>query len=102
MPILFKPFLFLVAFGPLAVLFASVVGLACLLLMTCVRAMAWLPRAATEMLLNAVNSIEQGAPLAASLVIQLIELNSISDVTTIISGHSSKATMISSIHSVEL
>jgi hypothetical protein len=34
--------------------------------------------------------------------IQLIELNSISDMTTIISSHSSKATMISSIHSVEL
>ena len=42
MPILIKPFLFLIAFGPLAVLFASVVGLACLLLMTCVRAIAWL------------------------------------------------------------
>ena len=39
-------------------LFASVVGLACLLLMTCVRAIAWLPRAATEMLLNAVNPSE--------------------------------------------
>ena len=42
MPILIKPFLFLVAFGPLAVLFASVFGLACLLLMTCVRAIACL------------------------------------------------------------
>ena len=42
MTILIKPFLFLIAFGPLAVLFASVVGLACLLLMTCVRAIAWL------------------------------------------------------------
>ena len=50
MPILIKPFLFLIAFGP-----ASVIGLACWLLMTCVRAIAWLPRAATEMLLNAVN-----------------------------------------------
>jgi len=49
--------LFLIAFGPLAVLFASVFGLACLLLMTCVRAIAWLPRAATE-LLNAVNPSE--------------------------------------------
>jgi hypothetical protein len=43
MPILIKPFLFLVAFAPIAVLFASVFGLACLLLMTCVRAIAWLP-----------------------------------------------------------
>jgi hypothetical protein len=42
MPILIKPFLFLIAFGPLAVLFASVFGLTCLLLMTCVRAIAWL------------------------------------------------------------
>jgi hypothetical protein len=48
MTILIKPFLFLIAFGPLAVLFASVFGLACLLLMTCVRAIAWLPRAASE------------------------------------------------------
>jgi hypothetical protein len=37
MTILIKPFLFLIAFGPLAVLFASVFALACLLLMTCVR-----------------------------------------------------------------
>jgi hypothetical protein len=51
MPILIKPFLFLVAFAPIAVLFASVFGLACLLLMTCVRAIAWLA-AATEMLLE--------------------------------------------------
>ena len=58
MPILIKPFRFLIAFGPLAVLFASVVGLVCLLLMTCVRAIAWLPRAATEILPNAVNSAE--------------------------------------------
>ena len=29
MPILIKPFLYLVAFGPLAVLFASAIGLAC-------------------------------------------------------------------------
>ena len=43
---------------------------------------------AKGLLLNAVNSIEQSAPLAASLVIQLIELNSISDMTTIISSHS--------------
>ena len=42
MPILIKPFLFLIAFGPIAVLFASVFGLACLLLMLCVRAIAWL------------------------------------------------------------
>jgi hypothetical protein len=45
-----------VAFGQIAVLFADVFGLACLLLMTCVRAIAWLPRVAAEMLLNAVNS----------------------------------------------
>src|SRR5262249_24443885 len=37
MPILIKPFLYLIAFGPLAVLFASVFGLACWLLMVCVR-----------------------------------------------------------------
>jgi hypothetical protein len=43
MPILIKPFLFLIAFGPIAVLFASVIGLACWLLMVCVRAIAWLP-----------------------------------------------------------
>jgi hypothetical protein len=36
MPILIKPFLFLIAFGPIAVLFASVIGLACWLLMVCV------------------------------------------------------------------
>ena len=58
MPILIKPFLCLLAFGQIAVLFAGVFGLACLLLMTCVRAIVWLPRAATEMLLNAVNSTE--------------------------------------------
>jgi hypothetical protein len=29
MPILINPFLFLIAFGPIAVLFASVLGLAC-------------------------------------------------------------------------
>ena len=63
MTILIKPFLFLIAFGPLAVLFASVVGLACLLLMTCVRAIAWLPRAATK-LLNVVNPTEpRGQPV---------------------------------------
>lgn len=58
MPILIKPFIFLIAFGPMAVLFASVIALACLLLMTCVRAIAWLPRVATEILPNAVNSTE--------------------------------------------
>ena len=42
MPLLIKPLLFLVAFGPVAALFASVVGLACLLLMTCGRWIAWL------------------------------------------------------------
>ena len=40
MPILIKPLLFLIAFGPMAVLFASVVGLACGLLTMCVRAVA--------------------------------------------------------------
>jgi hypothetical protein len=34
--------------------------------------------------------------------VQLIELNSISDMTTTIRSHSSRATMISSNHSVEL
>jgi hypothetical protein len=38
--ILIKPFLFLMAFGPIAVLFASVIGLACGLLIMCVRAIA--------------------------------------------------------------
>ena len=42
MTILIKPFLFLTAFGPMAVLFASVIGLACGLLTMCVRAIAWL------------------------------------------------------------
>ena len=42
MTILIKPFLFLIAFGPMAVLFASVIGLACGLLTMCVRAVAWL------------------------------------------------------------
>jgi hypothetical protein len=37
MPILIKPFLYLLAFGQTAVLFAGAFGLACLLLMTCVR-----------------------------------------------------------------
>ena len=40
MPILINPFLYLIAFGPLAVLFASAFGLACLLLMMCVRLLA--------------------------------------------------------------
>ena len=40
MTILIKPFLFLIAFGPLAVLFIILFGLACLLLMKCVRAIA--------------------------------------------------------------
>jgi hypothetical protein len=34
--------LFLYLFGPMAVLFASVIGLACGLLTMCVRAIAWL------------------------------------------------------------
>jgi hypothetical protein len=42
MPILIKPLLFLLAFGQAAVLFASVVGLAGWLLVTCVRAIEWL------------------------------------------------------------
>jgi hypothetical protein len=42
MAILVKPFLYLIAFGPMAVLFASVIGLACGLLMMFVRAGAWL------------------------------------------------------------
>jgi len=39
--IVIKLFLYLTAFGPMAVLFASVVGLACALLTMCVRAIAW-------------------------------------------------------------
>jgi hypothetical protein len=42
MPILIKPLLLLLAFGHVAVLFASIFGLACLLLMMCVRVIAWL------------------------------------------------------------
>jgi hypothetical protein len=42
MPILIKPFLFLIAFGQVAILFASFVGLAGWLLTMCVRAIAWL------------------------------------------------------------
>ena len=42
MTILIKPFLFLIAFGPMAVLFASVIVLAGGLLTMCVRAIAWL------------------------------------------------------------
>ena len=42
MTFLIKPFLFLIAFGPMAVLFASMIGLACGLLTMCVRAIAWL------------------------------------------------------------
>jgi hypothetical protein len=62
MTILIKPFLFLIAFGPLAVLFASVFGLACLLLMTCVRAIAWLPRASTELLNVVARPSPEGQP----------------------------------------
>jgi hypothetical protein len=40
MLILIKPFLYLLAFAQTAVLFAGVIGLACLLLMRCVRAIA--------------------------------------------------------------
>ena len=42
-PILIKPFLYVIAFRPIAVLFASVIGLVCWLLIMCVRAIAWLP-----------------------------------------------------------
>ena len=42
MTILIKPFLFLIAFGPMAVLFVSVIVLAGGLLTMCVRAIAWL------------------------------------------------------------
>ena len=38
MTILINPFLYLIAFGPMAVLFASAIGLACGLLLLCVRA----------------------------------------------------------------
>jgi len=40
--IVIKLFLYLTAFGRMAVLFASVIGLACGLLTMCVRAIAWL------------------------------------------------------------
>jgi hypothetical protein len=40
--IVIKLFLYLTAFGPMAVLFASVIGLAGRLLVMCVRAIAWL------------------------------------------------------------
>ena len=40
--IVIKLFLYVTAFGPMAVLFASVIGLACGLLTMCVRAIAWL------------------------------------------------------------
>ena len=43
MPILIKPFLYVIAFRPIAVLFASAIGLVCWLLIMCVRAIAWLP-----------------------------------------------------------
>src|SRR5262245_13173051 len=42
-PILIKPFLYVIAFRPIAVLFASAIGLVCWLLIMCVRAIAWLP-----------------------------------------------------------
>ena len=38
MPILIKPFLYVIAFRPIAVLFASAIGLVCWLLIMCVRA----------------------------------------------------------------
>jgi len=58
---LIKPLLYLIAFGPMAVLFASVIALACALLMMCVRAVAWLA-AATEMLLTEPAGHEQTPP----------------------------------------
>ena len=49
MPIHIKPFLYLIVFGQIAVLFASVFGLAGWLLMICVRAIGWLrPRNAAD------------------------------------------------------
>ena len=57
MPILIKPLLFLIAFGPMAVLFAIVIGLTGCLLMMCARAIARLV-AATEILLERRNSTE--------------------------------------------
>ena len=62
MPILIRPLLFLVAFAPMAVLFASIVGLAGWLLMMCARAIARLV-AATETLLNGANSSEPERPV---------------------------------------
>ena len=62
MPILIKPLLFLIAFGPMAVLFAIVIGLTGCLLMMCARAIARLV-AATETLLNAANSSEPERPV---------------------------------------
>jgi len=41
MPILIKPLLYILAFGETAVIFANVIGLACWLLIMCVRAIAW-------------------------------------------------------------
>src|SRR5262249_45261437 len=41
--ILIKPFLYVIAFRPIAVLFASAIRLVCWLLIMCVRAIAWLP-----------------------------------------------------------
>jgi hypothetical protein len=55
MPILIKPLLFLIAFGPMAVLFASVIALACGLLALCVRAI--------RLLLNVVTSTEPERPV---------------------------------------
>jgi hypothetical protein len=41
MPILIKLVLYILAFGQVAVLFASAIGLGCWLLIVCVRAIAW-------------------------------------------------------------
>ena len=54
MPILIKPFLYVIAFRPIAVLFAGAIGLVCWLLITCVRAIAWLPTAG-QRLRNSAN-----------------------------------------------
>jgi len=69
MTILIEPFLYLIAFGPLAVLFASVFGLACWLLTVCVRAISlasftWLQVSARSARGRYSSSID--APLATS------------------------------------
>ena len=58
MTFLIKPLLFFIAFGSMAVLFASVIALAGGLLMMCIQAIAWLT-AGTEMLLTETEGHEQ-------------------------------------------